>query len=63
MTRIEKNELISVLEGLRISQHPELPANLIEEIVSAEFSTQDDRSRARKDTQKIIDDYLKTITV
>ena len=63
MTRIEKNELISVLEDLRISQHPEVPASLIEDIVSAEFSAQDDRSRARKDTQKIIDDYLKTITV
>ncbi|MEZ3426754.1 MAG: hypothetical protein K1W13_05055 [Lachnospiraceae bacterium] len=63
MTNIEINELISVLEKIRAEQHPEIPASLIQEIVSAEFSSQDDRTKARHDTQKVIDDFLKTVTV
>lgn len=63
MTNIEINELISVLEKIRAEQHPEIPASLIQEIVNAEFSSQDDRAKARRDTQKVIDDFLKTVTV
>lgn len=63
MTNIEINELISVLEKIRAEQHPEIPASLIQEIVNAEFSSQDDRTKARHDAQKVIDDFLKTVTV
>ena len=63
MTNIEINELISVLEHLRTEQHPEIPAHLIQEIVAAEFSAQDDRTKARYDTQKVIDVFLNTVTV
>lgn len=63
MTNIEINELISVLEKIRAEQHPEIPASLIQEIVNAEFSSQDDRTKVRHDTQKVIDDFLKTVTV
>lgn len=63
MTNIEINELISVLEKIRDEQYPEIPASLIQEIVNAEFSSQDDRTKARRDTQKVIDDFLKTVTV
>ena len=63
MTNIEINELISVLEKIRAEQHPERPASLIQEIVNTEFSSQDDRTKARHDTQKVIDDFLKTVTV
>ena len=63
MTNIEINELISVLEKIRAEQHPEIPASLIQGIVNAEFSSQDDRAKARHDTQKVIDDFLKTVTV
>ena len=63
MTNIEINELISVLERIRTEQHPEIPASLVREIVNAEFASQDDRAKARHNTQKIINDYLKTITV
>ena len=63
MTNIEINELISVLENIRAEQHPKIPALLIQEIVNAEFSSQDDRTKARHDTQKVIDDFLKTVTV
>ena len=63
MTNIEIKELISVLEKIRAEQHPEITASLIQEIVNAEFSSQDDRTKARHDTQKAIDDFLKTVTV
>lgn len=63
MTNIEINELISILEKIRAEQLPEIPASLIQEIVNAEFSSQDDRTKARRDTQKVIDDFLKTVTV
>lgn len=63
MANIEINELISVLEKIRSEQYPEIPAYLIQEIVSAEFTSQDDRTKARRDTQKVIDDFLKTVTV
>lgn len=46
MTNIEINELISVLEKIRAEQHSEIPASLIQEIVNAEFSSQDDRTKA-----------------
>lgn len=63
MTNIEINELIAVLEKIRAEQHPEIPASLIQDIVNAEFLSQDDRAKARHDTQKVIDDFLKTITI
>lgn len=63
MTSIEINELISVLEKIRSEQHPEIPSSLIKEIVNAEFLSQDDRTKARHDTQKIIDGFLKTIII
>lgn len=63
MTNIEINELISVLENIRAERHPEIPASFIQEIVNAEFLSQDDRTKARHDTQKVIDDFLKTVTV
>ena len=63
MTNIEINELISVLEKIRAEQHSEIPASLSQEIVNAEFSSQDDRTKARHDVQKVIDDFLKTVTV
>ena len=63
MTNIEVNELISVLEKIRVEQHPEIPASLIQEIINAEFSSRDNRTKARHDTQKVIDDFLKTVTI
>ena len=63
MANVEITELIAVLEKIRSEQHPDIPASLIQDIVSAEFALQDDRTKARRDTQKIIDDYLKTITI
>lgn len=63
MPNVEIDELISVLEKIRAENYPEIPASLIRDIVNAEFSSQDDRVKARQDTQKIIDDFLKKVTI
>ena len=63
MTNVEKNELISVLEEIRSTKYSDVPAELIVDIVSAEFDSLDDRAKARKDAQKVIDDFLKQVSV
>lgn len=61
-SKIEIEELISVLEEIRSSQYPDIPAELIRNIVYVEFEKQDNRAQGRKDIKKLIDDFLKTIT-
>ena len=61
-SKIEIEELISVLEEIRSSQYPDIPAELIRNIVYIEFEKQDSRAQGRKDIKKLIDDFLNTIT-
>lgn len=63
MANIEIGDLISVLETIRSEQFPEIPASLLQEIVQAELTAKDDRTKARHNAQKAIDNYLKTVTV
>lgn len=65
MTRneIEVEELLRALETIRVEQYPDIPAELIREIVLTQFEYQDDRTEARRNTVKNIDDYLKNIVV
>ncbi len=60
-SKVEIEELISVLEDIRSTQYPKIPAKLIRDIVYAEFEKQDDRAQGRKDTKRLVDDYLKAI--
>lgn len=60
-SRVEIEELINVLEDIRNTQHPDVPAELIKNIVYAEFEKQGDRAQGRKDVKKLVDDFLKTI--
>lgn len=62
MNNIEIDELIQVLEEIRSTQHPDIPADLIRNIVYTQFEKQDDRAQSRKDTKKLVDDFLKTVT-
>lgn len=61
-SKIEIEELVGVLEEIRSSQYPNVPAELIKSIVYAEFEKQDDRVQGRKDVKKLIDDFLKAIS-
>jgi hypothetical protein len=65
MTRneIEVEELLRALETIRIEQYADIPAKVIRDIVLTQFENQDNRSEGRKNTNKIIDDYLKNIVV
>ena len=60
-SNIEVEELIGVLEKIRGEKYPEIPETLIREIVAAEFEQQDDRAQARKNTKKLIDEFLKNV--
>lgn len=62
MNNIEIDELIQVLEEIRSTQYPDIPADLIRNIVYTQFEKQDDRAQSRKDTKKLVDDFLKTVT-
>lgn len=63
MTRtIEVDELLEVLEQIRREKYPEIPADVIRNIVINEFEKQDDRVQGRKDVSQLISDYLNTIT-
>lgn len=60
-SKVEIEELISVLEEIRSTQYPDIPADLIKNIVYAEFEKQDDRAQGRKDSKKLVDEFLKSI--
>lgn len=60
-SKVEIEELVGVLEEIRSSQYPDVPAELIRNIVYAEFEKQDDRAQGRKDAKKLVDDFLKAI--
>lgn len=60
-SNIEVEELIGVLEKIRGEKYPEIPETLIREIVATEFEQQDDRAQARKNTKKLIDEFLKNV--
>ena len=60
-SKVEIEELISVLEEIRSTQYPDIPADLIKNIVYVEFEKQDDRAQGRKDSKKLVDEFLKSI--
>lgn len=52
------NELRNSLEKIRQENYPEIPQELIEELLTIEFENQDDRVEAAKKVLKAIDEYL-----
>lgn len=50
-SKVEIEELINVLEEIRSTKYPDIPAELIKNIVYAEFEKQDDRAQGRKDAK------------
>lgn len=59
--KIEIGELIGVLEKIRAEKYPDIPEELVREIVIQEFEQQDDRLTARKKTRRLIDEFLRQI--
>lgn len=58
MMRSNLKELLSVLEEIRSTEHPDIPAEIIEQIVIAQYENQDNRVQARSKTIKIVSDFL-----
>lgn len=63
MNRVEVEELLKTLEKLRAEKYPEIPAELIKDIVNAQFEHQDDTTLGSRETKKLIDDFLRKITI
>ena len=59
MNNIEVEELLKVLEAIRAEKYPDIPPELIKDIIQAQFENQDDRAQGRRNTKKLIDDFLK----
>ena len=63
MSNVEVNELTTVLEEIRQTKYPDIPASLIRDIVTAQYQNQDNRTAGRTNTLSLIQDYLRTITI
>jgi len=61
MNKIEVRELLSVLESIRADKYPDVPTELISQIVQTQFENQDNRVEARHQTKRLIDEFLLTI--
>lgn len=61
MNKVEVEELLKVLEAIRTEKYPDIPSELIRNIVQAQFENQDDRTQGYRDTKKLIDDFLKQV--
>lgn len=60
--RSNLDELLDVLEGIRREKFPHIPAEVIRDIVIAQYDNQDKRLEARNATTKIVNDFLNSIT-
>ena len=63
MTRSNLKELLKVLEEIREKEYPDIPAEVIEQIVIAQFDNQDNRVQARSRTITIVSEFLSSATV
>lgn len=60
--RSNLDELLDVLESIRREKYPHIPAEVIREIVIAQYDNQDKRLEARNSTTKIVNDFLNEAT-
>ena len=63
MTNVDKSELIAVLEEIRTTKYSQIPATLIKDINIAQFENLDNRGKGRTDMRKLVDDFMKTVSV
>jgi len=55
------DDLKRTLEKIRMEKHPEIPAAVIEKIVEAQAENQDNASKRQAETERIIDEYVRTL--
>jgi len=61
MNKVEVDNLLKVLETIRATKYPDIPPELIQSIVYAEFENQDSRAEGSRNTKKLMDDFLKEV--
>jgi hypothetical protein len=52
------NELLSVLEKIRMQRYPDVPKDLVYNVAVNQYDNQDDRGKARSETLKIVSKYV-----
>ena len=60
MERNNLDELLQVLEEIRAERYPDIPCELVRDIVFSQFENQSDQDRiqGRQDTTKLVMKYL-----
>ena len=61
MNKVEVEELLNVLETIRAEKYPDIPSELIRNIVQTQFENQDERTQGHRDTKNLIDNFLKQV--
>lgn len=56
-------DLLDALDTIRREKFPEIPKDLLEAILLAEFSNQDNRAAAQGSVQTLLDTFLKDLIV
>ena len=57
-SRSNLDELLQVLEQIRQEKYPDIPADVLREIVFAQFECSDSRIEARTKTQRIVAEFI-----
>lgn len=52
------DELLSVLERVRVEKYSDVPKELIEQIAYIQYDNQDNRQQARSKTMSLIAEYM-----
>ena len=61
MNSVEVEELLRVLEAVRAEKYPDIPAELIKDIVTAQFENQDDPEQGSRATKRLVADFMKDV--
>jgi len=61
MNSVDVEELLKVLEAVRAENYPDIPAELIKDIVTAQFENQDNLEQGSRVTKTIVDGFMKNV--
>lgn len=59
--RSNLNEILEVLEEIRSAKYPEIPAEVIRDIVLAQYENQDTRLEGKNHTNAIVTAFLNSV--
>lgn len=54
-------ELLGALETIRAERYPEVPKELLENLLMVEYENQDDRAEGQSKAMKVLDEFLNKI--